>query len=509
MPFDQFVDFLFGGRGHFGGDARYPGREFVLIRLGGRKLGAGDEHVSLYAHDRFVHPLDESGCTGHAERRHGLIESSIDICAGIVLRHPAPVEKTGRSIVPGAGVDLHLGDPILKALRSHMLFRQQQSVLGPARLVEPGGWGKKKEAVLQKRRSLWFVTVLIALSLVAAACAEEEPSSDTEAGGGTKQVDFMACQVTDTGGVDDRSFNQTVNEGMKRAEEELGVQTQVLESQTANDYQPNIDTFLQQGCDLIITVGFLLGDATQAAAEANPDQKFAIVDFDFFDVDKGKDISFDNVKELTFATDQAAFLAGYLAAGMSQSGKLGTYGGLNIPTVTIFMNGFEAGMNYYNEQKSGNVELLGWDSQAQEGTFTGDFEDQDKGRQVTESFLDEGADIILPVAGPVGLGTAAAVQDAGNASIVWVDTDGCVSAEEYCDLFLTSIQKNMDVAVFDLIQQALNDEFEGGLYTGTLENDGVGIAPYHEFDAEVPDELKTEVDDIRQGIIDGSVKVGG
>jgi basic membrane protein A len=366
--------------------------------------------------------------------------------------------------------------------------------------------------VLQKRRSLWFVTVLVVLSLVAAACAEEAQNGDTEAGGGdggAKQVDFLACQVTDTGGVDDRSFNQTAYEGMTRAEEELGVQTQVLESQTANDFQPNIDTFVQQGCDLIITVGFLLGDATQAAAEANPNQNFAIVDFDFFDVDKGKDISFPNVKELTFATDQAAFLAGYVAAGMTQSGKLGTYGGINIPTVTIFMNGFQAGMNYYNEQKSGNVQLLGWDSEKQEGTFTGDFEDQDKGRQVTESFLDEGADIILPVAGPVGLGSAAAVQDAGNASLVWVDTDGCVSAAEFCDLFLTSIQKNMDVAVFDVIEQALNDRFEGGLYTGTLENDGVGIAPYHEFDAEVPEELKTEVDDIRQGIIDGSIQAGG
>jgi basic membrane protein A and related proteins len=375
-----------------------------------------------------------------------------------------------------------------------------------------GGSRRKKEAVLQKRRSLWFATVLVVLSLVAAACAEEAQNGDTEAGGGdggAEQVDFLACQVTDTGGVDDRSFNQTVNEGMKRAEDELGIQSQVLESQSANDFQPNIDTFIQQDCDLIITVGFLLGDATQAAAEANPDRKFAIVDFDFFDVDKNKDITFPNVKELTFATDQAAFLAGYVAAGMTQSGKLGTFGGINIPTVTIFMNGFEAGMNYYNEQKGGNVELLGWDSEAQEGTFTGDFEDQDKGRQVTESFLDEGADIILPVAGPVGLGSAAAVQDAGNASLIWVDTDGCVSAAEFCDLFLTSILKNMDVAVFDVIEQALNDQFEGGLYTGTLENDGVGIAPYHEFDTDVPDELKTEVDDIRQGIIDGSIQAGG
>jgi basic membrane protein A and related proteins len=211
---------------------------------------------------------------------------------------------------------------------------------------------------------------------------------------------------------------------------------------------------------------------------------------------------------LTFATDQAAFLAGYVSAGMSETGALGTYGGINIPTVTIFMDGFAAGMNYYNEQKGTAVELLGWDPEAQDGTFTGDFEDQDKGRQVTESLLGEGADIIMPVAGPVGLGSAAAVQDAGNASLVWVDTDGCVSASEFCSLFLTSVVKNMNVAVFDTIEAALNDEFEGGLYTGTLENGGVGIAPYNEFDSQVPDELKTEVEDIQEQIISGEIAVG-
>jgi basic membrane protein A and related proteins len=359
-----------------------------------------------------------------------------------------------------------------------------------------------------QKRSLWIVALLLVMSLVAAACAEEAPEEPAGGGDQAEQVDFLACQVTDTGGIDDKSFNQTAYEGLRQAEEELGVQTDYLESQTPNDFQPNIDTFIQQGCDVIVTVGFLLGDATAAAAEANPDQKFAIVDFDFFDVDKGEDITYDNVVELTFKTDQAAFMAGYLAAGMTESGQLGTYGGINIPTVTIFMTGFEAGMNYYNEQKGADVSLLGWNSAKQDGTFTGDFEDQDKGRQVTESLLNEGADIILPVAGPVGLGSAAAVQDAGNASLVWVDTDGCISAAEYCDLFLTSIVKNMNVAVFDTIEAAVNDEFEGGLYVGTLENDGVGLAPYHEFEDEIDDELKQEVEDIKAGIIDGSITVG-
>lgn len=360
---------------------------------------------------------------------------------------------------------------------------------------------------MRRRRSLWLGAFLLSFALLVGACAEE----DTGTGAGDQQegVDFMACQVTDTGGIDDKSFNQTAYAGLERAQEELGVEIQFLESQSPADFQPNIDTFINQGCDLIVTVGFLLGDATAAAAEANPDQKFAIVDFDFFDAEAGEDITYDNVKELTFQTDEAAFLAGYLAAGMTQSGKLGTFGGINIPPVTIFMNGFEAGMNYYNEQKGTNVDLLGWNSERQNGTFTGDFENQDNGKQVTESLLDEGADIILPVAGPVGLGAAAAVRDAGNASLIWVDTDGCVSASEYCDLFMTSVMKNMDVAVFDAIQAALEGTFEGGLYVGTLENGGVGIAPYHEFEDDIPDELKQEIEDIKAGIIDGSISVSG
>jgi basic membrane protein A len=296
---------------------------------------------------------------------------------------------------------------------------------------------------------------------------------------------------------------------MIQAEEELGVQTAVLESQSDADFEPNINTFIDQGCDLIITVGFLLGDATAAAAEANPDQLFAIVDNNFFDADTGDDVTYDNVRELTFATDEAAFLAGYVSAAMSETGTLGTFGGLNLPTVTIFMNGFQRGMEYYNEQEGADVQLRGWNAESQNGLFAESFEDLDKGRQLGQDLLNEGADVIMPVAGPVGLGTAEAVQDAGNASMIWVDTDGCVSASDYCSLFLTSVMKNMDVAVFDSIESALNDEFEGGLYVGTLENDGVALAPYNEFDSQVPQEVKDAVEEIKSGIIDGSISVQG
>src|SRR5262249_51197642 len=236
---------------------------------------------------------------------------------------------------------------------------------------------------------------------------------------------------------DDHSFNETAYKGLTDAADELHFEPKVLESQDESDYEANINAFMQQKCDLIVTVGFLLGGATATAATDNPDQKFAIVDYDFSKAAGDPADDFPNVAELTFSTDQSAFLAGYVAAAMTKTGKVGTYGGINIPTVTIFMKGFEAGIDYYNEQENKNVKLIGWSTKDDDGLFTGDFEDQAKGRSTTQQLLDEGADIIMPVAGPVGQGTIEAVKAAGGDNkIIWVDTDGCKSVAKSCDLFL-------------------------------------------------------------------------
>jgi basic membrane protein A len=352
-----------------------------------------------------------------------------------------------------------------------------------------------------QRRWTRFLGLAVALTLAGAACSNAPEPSGGGSASPKPSVNFLACQVTDTGGIDDRSFNATAWKGVTDAETSLGVQGKYLESQTQNDYAPNINAFIQQKCNLIVTVGFLLGDATKAAATANPDQQFAIVDFAY-------DPTIPNVLGLTFATDQAAFLGGYLAAGMTKSGKVGTFGGLKIPPVTIYMQGFAAGIDYYNQQNGTDVQLLGWNAAKQTGLFTGDFENQDNGRRDTETLLQQGADIILPVAGPVGLGAAAAVQAAGGDNhMIWVDTDGCVSASQYCSLFLTSIEKNMDVAVEGAIKASLDGTFEGGVYSGTLENAGVGIAPFHDFESQIPQELKDQLDTIKQGIQDGSISV--
>jgi basic membrane protein A and related proteins len=367
---------------------------------------------------------------------------------------------------------------------------------------------------MRQRRWVKVLGVLLGLALVAAACGEDDPdeaTDDTEEGGGSGGGggggDFTACQVTDTGGVDDRSFNQTAFQGLEDAAAELDFEPNYLESTSEADFAPNIEELMAQECTMIVTVGFLLGDATAEAAEANSDQLFAIVDNDLFDVATEQNRDYDNVAELVFATDEAAFLAGYVAAGMTETGTVGTYGGQNLPTVSIFMKGFQLGIEQYNTDNGTDVQLIGWDNAADDGLFTGDFTDQAKGRATTQSLLDQGADIIMPVAGPVGLGSIEAIEASGsNAKLIWVDTDGCVSVEENCDLFLTSVMKNMDVAVHDVIVAAANDEFEGGTNEGTLENDGVGIAPFHEFDSQVPQELKDRLEELKQQIIDGDIE---
>jgi basic membrane protein A len=313
---------------------------------------------------------------------------------------------------------------------------------------------------------------------------------------------FTACQITDVGGVDDKGFNQTAWKGVQDAQKELGIEGKLLESKAETDYEPNINSFIGQKCDIIVTVGFLLGDATKKAAEANPGTKFSIVDFAY-------DPTIPNVLGQVYATDEAAFLAGYLAAGVSKSGVVGTFGGINIPPVTIFMEGFKNGVAYYNKQKGKSVKVLGWDGK--EGLFTGNFNSLDDGRAFAKNLNDEGADIVMPVAGPVGQGSAALAAELGTdkLKIIGVDVDQTQTDPEHKAVFLTSVLKNMDATTLAAIKSAQDGSFKGGVIVGTLKSGGVGIAPYHELDSAVPAELKAEIEALSKGIQDGSVSVKG
>jgi basic membrane protein A len=192
---------------------------------------------------------------------------------------------------------------------------------------------------------------------------------------------------------------------------------------------------------------------------------------------------------------------------MTKTGKLGTFGGMKEPPVDIFMDGFVEGANYYNHVHGTHVQVLGWNPKTQTGLFTGDFTDEAKGRTTTQSLMGQGADIILPVAGSVGLGTIAAVRAAGRGTVVWVDSDGCRTDPKDCQYFLTTIEKHMAPGAYSTVQAALHGTFKGGLYTGTLKNNGVGIAPYHQFASKVPAKLKSEVAALKGQIISGKINI--
>jgi len=368
------------------------------------------------------------------------------------------------------------------------------------------------------KHSAWATAALaVSASVVIAACGSSTSSAPSGSGssspaagsgsGAAAAGKTLGCMVTDTGGIDDRSFNASAWAGMQAAAKaSSNVTVKYLQSTTQADYVPNINTFISQKCNVIVTVGFLMGDATQAAAKAHPSQKFAIVDFSY-----PKPLT--NVSTLVFNTAQDGFQGGYLAAGMSKTGKVATFGGQKLPTVTIYMDGFYDGVQYYNQKHGKNVQVLGWNEKTQNGSFTGDFTNQTKGQTLTQTFISEGADIIFPVAGNVGLGAAKAVQQADAAAgsqkvnMMWVDVDGCVSAPQYCKYFITSVQKGIVAAVSTAVTSTANGSFKGGNYIGTLANGGVALAPYHDFESKIPTALQNEVAGLKAGIVDGSIKI--
>jgi basic membrane protein A and related proteins len=362
------------------------------------------------------------------------------------------------------------------------------------------------------RVTLRAVVAFSAIALLAAACGSPSSSNgSSSSGSGTSASGkFLGCMVTDTGGIDDKSFNQSSWQGMQAAAatNPSKIQVTYLPSTTSADYASNISTFIGKKCGIIVTVGFLMADATEAAAKANPHQKFAIVDCSYASecLTGAKE---KNIDQLVFNTVQDGFLGGYLAAGMSKSGVVATYGGENFGTVTIYEDGFWDGVQYYNTQHHTSVKVLGWDEQTQKGDFIGNFTNVGAGQTLTNTYIGEGADVIFPVAGGVGLGTAKAVQTADtsgkNVSMEWVDTDGCVSAAQYCKYMLTSVTKGISQAVKTAVLAAATGKFSGGTYIGTLANGGAVMSPYHDYASMVPAALQSEINTLKQEIISGKI----
>ena len=340
-----------------------------------------------------------------------------------------------------------------------------------------------------------------ASSAAAPASSAAAPASSAAAAGPVN-----ACMVLDTGGVDDHSFNQSSWQGLQDANKaNPNIKISYVSSNTQNDYTPNLNAEVAKGCSTIIAVGGLMADAVKTAAAANPKQQFAEID---------NPSTGPNVYGMQFNTAQGGFLGGYLAASMSKTGVVATFGGLNIPPVTIYMDGFWEGVQYYNKVKGKSVKVLGWNETNQKGgTFdpstSNPFGDTAGGQAISKAFIAQGADVIFPVAGGTGEGAAiAAKASGGKVSVIWVDTDGCVSAQQYCSVFLSSVVKGLATSVTSYANDVASGKKLGGQsYIGTLDNGGTGLAPFHDFDSKVPANVKSELDQIKSDITSGKIQI--
>jgi len=314
----------------------------------------------------------------------------------------------------------------------------------------------------------------------------------------------VVCFITDLAGVDDMSFNALGWKGVNDAVAGGFAQENpiLLESKAMEDYDPNIAACLNEGATHVVTSGWAIFEAVSIAAAANPDVKWTFIDAGGFEL--------DNVRELVYQTDEAAFAVGYLAAGVSETGVIGTYGGEPYPTVTIFMDGMARGVAYYNEMKGTEVEVIGWDVDLAEGQFTGSFTDMALARTTCEGILDEGADIMLPVGGAINLPCGDAIIARGaDAALIGVDADAAFAMpEQYKDLWLITIEKGIDIQVTRSIQADAEGDWSGGGNVGNAANEAVGISPLNSWEDKVDADLWAETQALFQAIVDGEIAAG-
>ena len=335
------------------------------------------------------------------------------------------------------------------------------------------------------RKALASVAMAAASLLVLSGCASPK------AGAG-----YTECGVSDEGSWTDKSFNESVMDGLMKAKDEFGVDLKSAESNSSEDFAPNLDSMIAAKCDVIFAVGFNLVDAVNAAAEANPDNHFVTID--------GWSNGATNLKPVGYNMAESSYLAGYAAASYSTTKFVGVYGGLQIGAVTAFMDGFYYGAKAYEAETGTPVTVLGWDATTQQGDFVGGFAPNDPaGKTIAAGQIAAGADVLLPVGGDQFGALSEAISEAGvDAKMIGVDKNWSL-LDEYKGKMLTSIEKRMTQAVYDIVKAAAVDktEFSGDAYTGTLANDGTALSET-EF---ITGDLKTKLDELKAGIIDGTI----
>ena len=326
---------------------------------------------------------------------------------------------------------------------------------------------------------------LLVLAVAAVGCGGGNEAATTGGGGGATETTGAAKikvgLVTDIGGLNDRGFNSLANKGLEDAKSQLGVEGRVLESKSDADYIPNLSEFGDQTYDLIISVGFLMTDATTQAATAYPDSTFAIVDSAF-------DPPLDNAQGLLFKEQETGCLVGALGALTSKTGTISTVGGQKIPPVDRFIAGYQ----FCAKKVKPDIKLL--------NEYSQDFVDQAKCKEIALDQIAKGSDVVFQVAGGCGLGALDAAKQKG----VWgigVDADQAFLGEH----ILTSAVKRVDVAVFKTIEAVQKGEKVGGsVTTFGLKDDGVGLGT---VSSKVPQDVLDQVEQIKQQILDGSLEI--
>ena len=299
--------------------------------------------------------------------------------------------------------------------------------------------------------------------------------------------------VTDVGKVDDRTFNEFAYKGMMRAVNEFGLKSAFIETQQPTDYEKNIEQFASAGYDVIITVGFMLGDATKKLAQKYPQVHFTIVDYAY-------DPPVANIVGLLFAEDQAGFLAGALAGSMTKSKTVGMVAGADIPPVVRFRKGYDAGVKHV----CAKCELL--------GVYIDSFNDPARGKTAALSQIDEGADVIFGGGGITGSGAILGAAQAG-AWVIGVDQDEYLTTfkqgeAQGANKLLSSAMKRVDNAVYGVIKMAVEGTFKGGTHVYEANNDGIGLAPFHATESAIPEAVKAQLQEIAAGLKAGTIKTG-
>ena len=352
-----------------------------------------------------------------------------------------------------------------------------------------------------KKKITLLSVLLIAMTLVACgggnkkeanANAENATKETTEA----RAEDINVGFVTDEGGVNDQSFNQGVWEGLQKAKDELGIKSDYIESKDTKDYTPNLETFADQEKNLIVGAGFKMGGAISEAAQMYPETNYAIVDVDVtVDKDGNKIEAPTNLLGIMFRAQEPSFLVGYIAGMTTETNKVGFVGGQEGNIIWGFEYGYKAGVDYAAKEKGTDIEVL--------SQYVGDFSDAQKGKSITATMYQNGADVVFHAAGGAGEGVIEAAKEADK-WVIGVDRDQSDRAPENV---LTSAMKNGDVAVYQVVKDMQEGKFEGGktIELGLADGGAVGIAPTS--DKNVKPEILKAVDEISEKIISGEIKV--